>query len=124
MAETFRIQTILVPVDFSDVTPKLVETAAGFAKAFGSRVVLLHIAAPEPDFVGFEPGPMTVRVSVARDVHEDHRRLDVVKHQLAESNIEAAALHIQGPTVLKILNEKDEQGADLLLMGSPGQGEL
>ncbi|RYG25242.1 MAG: universal stress protein, partial [Burkholderiales bacterium] len=56
-----NIQTILVPVDFSDVTPKVVAAAAAFAQPFGANLVLLYVSEPEPDFVGFEPGPQAVR---------------------------------------------------------------
>jgi nucleotide-binding universal stress UspA family protein len=50
------MKTILVPIDFSDATTRVIDTAKQFAAAFGSRLVLLHVTEPEPDFVGFEPG--------------------------------------------------------------------
>ncbi len=118
------MKTILVPVDFSDVTARLVETARTFAAAFGSRVVLLNVAEPEPDFVGFEAGPPTVRMSVARDFKAERQRLDELKTQLTSSGAEAIALHIQGPTVEKIQHEAEEQHAELIIMGSHGHGAL
>lgn len=118
------MKTILVPVDFSDVTTRLVETARTYANAFGSRVVLLNVAEPEPDFVGFEAGPPTVRTSVARDFKAERQRLDELKGQLAAPGFEVAALHIQGSTVEKILHEATEQHADLIVMGSHGHGAI
>src|SRR3954469_5020385 len=87
------MKTILVPVDFSDVTARLIETAQRFAAAFGSRVVLLNVAEPEPDFVGFEAGPPAVRMNVARDFKAERQRLDELKTQLTSSGGEAVALH-------------------------------
>jgi nucleotide-binding universal stress UspA family protein len=118
------MNTILVPVDFSDATPRVVETARGLAKAFGSRIVLLNIAEPEPDFVGFEPGPITVRQTVARDFKVEHQRLEDLKQSLAADVPEVLALHIQGPTVDKILHEAREQQAGWIVLGTHGHGAL
>ena len=61
------MKTILVPVDFSDVSTKVAQTASVLATAFCSRVILVNVAEPEPEFVGYDPGPLTVRVAVAHD---------------------------------------------------------
>src|SRR6186997_3216480 len=118
------MNTILVPIDFSDVTPRVVETARQLAGAFRSRIVLLNVAEPEPDFVGFEPGPITVRQSVARDFKVEHQRLEDLKQRLAADIREVLALHIQGPTVEKILHEAGEQQAGWIVLGTHGHGAL
>jgi len=116
------MKTILVPIDFSDVTPHVVETARKFSAAFESRLVLLNVAEPEPDFVGFEAGPPTVRMAVARDFKVERQRLDELKAQCESSGGEVIARHIQGPIVDKILHEAGEQQADLIIIGSHGHG--
>ena len=118
------MSTILVPVDFSDITPRVVETALQLAAAFRTRIVILNVAEPEPDFVGFEPGPITVRQSVARDFKVEHQRLEELKKGPAAAGIEVQALHIQGPSVEKILDEATEQQASWIVMGSHGHGSL
>lgn len=118
------MNTILVPVDFSDATARVVETARGLAKAFGGRIVLLHVAEPEPDFIGFEPGPITVRQSVARDFKLEHQRLEDLKQGVAGDASEVLALHIQGPTIDKILHEAGEQQASWIVIGTHGHGAL
>jgi len=116
------MKNILVPVDFSDVTTQVVETARKFAAAFQSRLVVLNVAEPEPDFVGFEAGPPTVRVATARDFKLERQRLDELKVKLTEGGCDVTALHIQGPIVEKILHEAGEQQADLIVIGSHGHG--
>ena len=50
------MKTILVSVDFSDVTLKVVKVAIHLAKPFQSRIILVHV---------FEPGP-ALMASAAR----------------------------------------------------------
>ncbi len=119
-----NLQTILVPVDFSDVTVKVVKAATDLARAFGSRMVLLHISEPEPDFVGFEPGPQSVRVGVARDFRAEHVQLEELKGAITAEGMDVLALHIQGPTAEKILQEAETYQAGLIVMGSHGHGAL
>ena len=118
------MKTILVPVDFSDATPRVIEAAREMAKAFAASVVVLHVAEPEPDFVGFEPGPATVRMSVARDLKAEHLKLEEFKKSFAAAGISALALTIQGPSVEKILHEAGQHAASLIVMGSHGHGAL
>ncbi|MGB8355880.1 MAG: universal stress protein [Chthoniobacteraceae bacterium] len=119
-----NIQTILVPVDFSDATDKVIQAAQTIALAFKSRVVLLHIVEPEPDFVGFEPGPVSVRQSVAKEFHAEHANLEQSKQKLTSAGVNVIALQIQGPTIEKILHESVQQNAGMIVLGSHGHGAL
>ena len=118
------MKTILVPIDFSDATAPVIAQAQLFARAFGSNLVLLKVAEPEPDFVGFEPGPQTVRVAVAHDYRAEHARIDELKAQCATTGLTVTGLHVQGPIVEKILEQAAEHGAGLIVMGSHGHGAL
>jgi len=121
---TDKIHTLLVPIDFSDVTPRVLDAARTLAGAFSSRVVLIHVVEPEPDFVGFEPGPVSVRSSVAKEFHQEHKQLEAAKQQLEGAGINVTALQIQGATVEKILHESAQQNADFIVLGSHGHGAL
>lgn len=118
------MKTILVPIDFSDTTAPVLAQALLLARALGSRLVLLKVAEPEPDFVGFEPGPQTVRVAVAHDFRAEHVRLDELKAEAAATGVATTALHIQGPIVEKILEQAAEHDAGMIVMGSHGHGAL
>lgn len=118
------MNTLLVPVDFSDTTAPVIAQAQVLAKALGGDLVLLKVAEPEPDFVGFEPGPATVRVALAHDYRAEHVRLDELKAQAAVGGLAVAALHVQGPIVEKILDMAADRSAALIVMGSHGHGAL
>ncbi|MBU0679299.1 MAG: universal stress protein [Verrucomicrobia bacterium] len=118
------MKNILVPIDFSEATPKVVECAEGYAKAFGASITLLHVAAPDPAFVGYEPGPQTVRDSVAGQIREEHRQIQDWEEHLRSRGVSASGLLVQGTTVDKILKEAESIGVDLIILGSHGHGTL
>ncbi|MFH1183689.1 MAG: universal stress protein [Chloroflexota bacterium] len=111
-------------MDFSDATDAVVARATDLAKALQAQVTLLHVAAPEPDFVGYEPGPQSVRDTVAKHVHEEHKHLQMLEKKAAGMGVQVASLLIQGYTVEKILMECERLKPDLIVMGSHGHSAL
>src|SRR6187431_3439797 len=102
------MKTILVPVDFSDVTTRVLDASRSMARAHSAKLVLLHVSEPEPDFVGFEPGPVAVRTTVARDFRKEHQMLEELRAKVEEGGLEVLALQIQGPIIDKVLDEADK----------------
>jgi nucleotide-binding universal stress UspA family protein len=113
---------ILISVDLSDSTAKVVEKAEDFAKGLSAEVWLLHVAAPDPDFVGYDAGPQSVRDSVAQKYHEEHRQIQAIAGQFRKKGLEATALLIQGVTADTILNEAAKLRVDMVVVGSHGRG--
>jgi len=118
------MKTILVPIDFSDVTSRVTEAAERMAKAFSAHLVLLHVASPEPEFIGYDPGPQSVRNSVARELAEEHKHLHAIDHAMEMQGLKVTSLVIQGYAVEKIVDEAKKHHADLIVMGSHGHGLL
>lgn len=118
------MKQILVPIDFSDVTGRVVGEVRRMATLTGAAITMVHVAAPNPDFVGFEPGPASVRDSVAQHMREEHRQLQAIEKELKRDGFVVTALLIQGYPVEKILMEAGRIKADLIVMGSHGHGLL
>ena len=118
------MRQILAAVDFSPVTKAVVEQAASLAEAFSAELTLVHVAAPDPDFVGYAAGPQTVRDDRAREIRDEHRNLQAIADDLRDRAISARALLIQGSTVEKILAEGARLRADAIVIGSHGHGAL
>ena len=51
------MKNILVTIDFKRNDQLLIDKAFQLAESFDSKLWLIHIAAPDPDFVGYEVGP-------------------------------------------------------------------
>jgi nucleotide-binding universal stress UspA family protein len=118
------MSTILVPVDFSDIAPQVVEAAASLAEARGDEITLLHVALPDPAFVGFEAGPVVVQEAVERDFQEDHEKLEKIRSDLAARGLAVGYVHFEGATAEVILREAKRLHARLIIMGSHGHGAL
>ena len=86
--------SILVAVDLSPASEKVVEAARKVAKLTGAAVYILHAAEPEPDFVGYDAGPEVVRTQVAQELRREHREVQAVRGiDLAVENLQAAKIH-------------------------------
>lgn len=118
------VKTILVAVDFSDATPLAINHAVSLAEQLKCKVWLLHVAPPEPDFVGYRAGPPHVREQVAHEIRKSHERIQILEQQMREKGLDVSALLIQGPTQEKILQEIERLKADLVIMGSHGHGAV
>jgi nucleotide-binding universal stress UspA family protein len=117
-------KTVLVPIDFSLAEPAVTACAVGLAKALQAHIVLLHVEAPEPGFMGYEAGPQTVRDSVARSIHGNAQALHKIRDRLRGAGVEVDSLLIQGPTVEKIVDEAKRLRADFIVAGSHGHGAI
>ncbi len=118
------MKNILVAVDFSPVTPSVVNLALQAGKAFNASLFVIHVASPDPDFLGFESGPQTVRDQVARHWHEEHKQLQAFAEEIKKQGVPAKALLIQGATADKILEEAKNTQAELIILGSHRHGPV
>lgn len=82
------------------------------------------MAAPNPEFVGYEAGPRSVREQRAEALRQEHRQLQDLAERVERGGIEAKALLVQGPTVETILERAERAEADLIVVGSHGHGKL
>ena len=118
------MKQILVAVDFSEHSEAVVQEAAELARGTGAGLTLLHVAAPDPEFVGLGAGPQTVRDSRAHTLDLERRELQRMAESLTKGGLSARALLFAGATVEKILSEAERIAADLIVVGSHGRGPL
>lgn len=111
-------KNIMVAVDFNDSIGELMVYADTLAQAYNSKVWVLHVADPEPDFVGYEPGPQYIRDIKAEEYREEHRNLQEICKNFLSEDINAEALLIQGSTVETVLSEAQKLHIDLLIVGT------
>ena len=86
------MKNILVTVDFNKNEELLIDKALELAKSFDSKLWLMHIAAPDPDFVGYEVGPQYIRDSRAAEIRKEHRLLQEYTIKLKEKEVNTEGL--------------------------------
>ena len=111
------MKNILVAIDFEENIESVIDKAFELANAFKAKVWLLHIAAPEPYFVGYEVGPQYIRDSRAEDLRKEHRQLQRFTSELEGKGIDAEGLLIQGATIEMIIGESKKLNVDLIIAG-------
>lgn len=118
------MESILATLDFSPVADAVLAQAVAMSERLGARLWLIHVAAPEPEFVGYEAGPQTVRDQRANELREEHRTLQHRADELRARGLDVTALLIQGHPVEKIVEEANRLGVGMIVMGSHGRSGL
>jgi len=112
------MKTIILLCEVNDSDYVLLSHVEPLAKAFSSRVYLIHVAAPDPDFVGYQIGPQHERDRRANVLRHEHQSLQKYADLLREKGLDANALLVQGETVLSVLDEAERLKADLIVLGN------
>jgi hypothetical protein len=92
---------------------------APIATTVAARVWLIHVAAPDPAFIGYEAGPEGVRNQVAVEHRKLHQELQSLAERLRSADVKTTALLLQGPTVGTIITEAGRLSDSLI-----GAGEI
>lgn len=111
------MKNILVGIEFEEQSMQILERAQELAKSFKAKLWLIHIAAPDPEFIGYEGGPSSVRNQRAAELRAEHRMLQKLGERLKSEGLQAECLLVQGPTDDTLLEEAQKIKADLLVVG-------
>ena len=136
------MKRILVPIDFSDATLRVIDLAQQLAKAFDAEIHLIHVneltAGAAPGTLGyglagmpelapmsgvplpvFDPMPQTVPVD-----EDEQSKLTHWQDKIAQSGVKVTLHEPTGAVVEEILNKADLVNADLIVMGTHGHGAM
>lgn len=113
---------ILAPIDFSSVTVAVINSAVKLAKAFESELILMHVAQPQPGFLGcdLEQGRRWRAVTLSAPGDQ----IIQYAEQADKAGAAVAVVVLQGPVVESVLEFATQVGADWIVLGSHGHGAL
>lgn len=103
---------ILVPLDGSRRSERVLPYAAGLAKAFGGKLILLH-----DETVGLGGNDTPVAADAVR-------RITDLARSLEEMGVPVRMRVVHGPAAEAILRAADEEHADVIVMSTHGRGGL
>jgi nucleotide-binding universal stress UspA family protein len=118
---------VLVCVDFSEATERVLAAAINLAQSTGLTVRVVHVAAGEAELAGYDKEAFEAATPDKRagQLRDEHGRLQELTDRLAAAGVSAAepAL-VMGHTAEQIERLAGEFGADLVMVGSHGHGGL
>ena len=115
---------LITAIDFSPFTMATLATTERLLKATHGEAWLIHVAAPDPDFVGMDVGPESERNHIAKKLRDEHRKLEDLAADLTAKGLKANPLLISGPTSEKLVEQAQRLQADLIIMGTHGHRPL
>ena len=113
------MKNIILAIDFIEDRKILIAYAIEIAKALNAKVWVLHIAAPEPFFVGYDVGPESERKFRANQLRNEHR---TIQANIRSKDIQSEALLIQGSTVETLVKHAVRLKAELIIIGFQKKG--
>jgi len=119
-----EIKNILVPVDFSEVAPFVVEWAKSFARKLGAKIKLIYVL---EDFSTYEG----IYSNIQTFAEMENILMDAAQSSMEEflkkyfSDFpEVESIIVKGDIVEKIIEVGEEVKADLIIMGTHGRKGL
>ena len=134
------MKKILVAVDFSKNTGKVVEQATILAKGLKAKTWIIHVTSDQLQtaaYIGasfYDPATTFISapvgdVEMARDLcaeeyKQEHRALLHLSQNLREAGVDAQAMLLKGDAAELILEQAENLDIDVIVMGSHGHGIL
>ncbi|MEO6847414.1 MAG: universal stress protein [Chthoniobacterales bacterium] len=115
---------ILVPIDFSDSTPRVLDAALNLARSLDAHLILLHVVEPVTQFVGGEAAFDIIQAPVTPSLDRPTQDLARQASHLQEKGIQTSSVITTGLPVDDILEESDKHSVDYIVLGSHGHGAL
>ena len=136
------MKCILVPIDFSDVTPPVIDLARQLAKALDAEIHLLHVKeftaaatsgalgyglAGMPELAPMSGLPVPGFEQMPGAIPEDEGQISKLakwQEEITQDGIKVSLHQPSGEVAEEILNQADELKADLIVMGTHGHGAM
>jgi nucleotide-binding universal stress UspA family protein len=136
------MKRILVPIDFSDVTPAVIDMACQLAKGLDAEIHLVHVKELSavatsgalgyglvgmPELAPLSGMPIPVFDSMPQPVAENaaqKSKLAQWQKEIEQAGIKVALHEPSGAVAGEILNQAHIINADLIVMGTHGHGAM
>lgn len=128
MGYIISMATILVPLDTSEIAPKVLLAAESLALKLHSKLILFHVIEPVASYVPVGAAMDMIATSPpALDIEQTEgarHRLDELAAPLRVKGLDVACEAVFGLPVDEIADMAATQAADYIVLGSHGHGAL
>ena len=116
----FKLQLLMVPVDFSEASERALDYAIELARPFGARICVVHVyqlpVYSFPDGVFMPGAEMAVQLSTAAQ-----KSLDALITNKGDAGVALQPLLLEGTPWEEINRVAMEQKADMIVLGTHGR---
>ena len=113
---------ILVAIDLSSASQKILDKAKTIALALPAKVCLLHVIEGDPDFPDDEPDSQSTSDQGRQEFPLEYKDLQKEVDGLRQSGIDTKGLLTQGSVVDVILQKSKQLEIDIIIVGTHGHG--
>ena len=117
---------ILVAIDLSGASQKILDKAKTIASALPAKVCLLHVIEGDPDFLDDEPddepNSQSTSAQGQQEFPQEYKDLHKEVDGFRQSGIDTKGLLSQGSVVDVILQKSKQLGIDIIIVGTHGHG--
>lgn len=127
MSSSSSERTVIAAVDFSDHGEQIIREGLLLARAAGSSLHLIHVAAGEPALAGYDKEDISsfTRSARAGELTEEHKKVRELAETLAETTgVDVHPLVVIGPASETLLSAIDELHASHIVLGTHGHGGM
>ena len=111
---------IIVAVDLSPASAKVIEAARGVGDLTGVSIYVLHVVETGPDYIAYFDATDTQRARAGEDFPRENDALQALTTGLQDEGLDATAVLLCGPAVETTLAEADRLDAGLIVVGTHG----
>ena len=112
------MKNILIAINKEQNAARLVAKAEELARAFGSKIWILHVSEPDPDdYLGLEAGPQFAHEKRLQNRVKEGELVKRLAEDLQQKGFNAEGMQVQGSTAKLIKAQVKELNADLLIAG-------
>ena len=115
---------LLLCVDLPEADGHVVDFAVRLAEDLGAAIEVLHIVAPEPDFVGYTSFVYPGRDEQAHELRREKAALSELAERLKAEGAQVSAYMKEAPTVDGILEFAHHHEIRMIVIGSHSKGAI
>jgi nucleotide-binding universal stress UspA family protein len=121
------MKTLLVSIDFSPISQKVVDKAGELAAGLDAKIILFNVMEPVATYVpvGAAMDVITAPIPVEPpDLELVREQLEKFAKPLRERPLSIESLVVEGLPAEEILRKARENGASMIVLGSHGHGAV
>ncbi|QBY03736.1 universal stress protein [Thalassotalea sp. HSM 43] len=115
--------TILIAIDFSEVSNSVINALPDLVQ-IEDEIHILHVGEPNPEFVGFDVGPTSVKEQLDDEFEKQTLKLNQLTLTLVKQGYSVKTIHVTGVIVDEIVEYSQKIKAKMIILGRHGHSAI